>query len=75
MTERTHPTHSTGTHPAATYRAAAQAAHEERCDRCRAASEADVAFVAANGASMARRDRMQLGLILDMHTEAVTSRG
>ncbi|RSS59861.1 hypothetical protein [Streptomyces sp. WAC01280] len=63
----------TSTRTATTYRAAAQAAHEEHCDRCRAASQADAAFVAANGASMARRDRKQLGLILDMTAPAVTS--
>ena len=59
------------TPPAVTqYTAAAQAVHEEHCDRCRALTEAADAFTAANGASMARRDRQQLGLRLATRREA-----
>ncbi|MER6098416.1 hypothetical protein ABT154_21660 [Streptomyces sp. NPDC001728] len=55
----------TNTHPATTYRAAAQAAHEERCNHCRTLTEA----ADARRTSMARLTRLehkQLGLILDM---------
>ncbi|MFE3583750.1 hypothetical protein [Streptomyces vinaceus] len=57
------------------YTAAARADHEERCDRCRALTEAAAAFAAANGASMARRDRKQLGLGSLPAREAGESRG
>jgi hypothetical protein len=52
------------------YRAAAQAAHEERCGHCRALTEAADARAAATAASVARRDRQQLGLTLDWYRTA-----
>ncbi|MFJ3097374.1 hypothetical protein [Streptomyces hydrogenans] len=75
MPERTQHTPPTVTHPASLYTAAAQADHEAHCDRCRTLTEPLAARRAANAASIARRDRIQLGLILDMTTKAVTPRG
>ncbi|MFF8447894.1 hypothetical protein ACF06Q_09355 [Streptomyces leeuwenhoekii] len=54
------------------YMAAAQHHHEMHCDRCRALHAAADAARAANGASMARRDRLQLGL-RPTRTTAVTA--
>ena len=73
--QRTQHTPPTGTHPASLYTAAAQADHEAHCAPCRTFTETLTARRAATAASIARRDRIQLGLILDMTTKAVTPRG
>ncbi|TXS21422.1 hypothetical protein EAO71_27365 [Streptomyces sp. ms191] len=59
--------------PADWYTAAARAEHEKHCDNCRTLTEESNARAAANGASIWRRDRKTLGLILDMRTEAVAA--
>lgn len=73
MTHRTqlhqaeeHLHHDPATRPANWYTTAARAAHETHCDRCRALTETAAERAAAHGASMRRRDRRQIGLILDM---------
>lgn len=53
------------------YTTAARAEHNLHCANCREQAAASDAAVAANGASMARRDRRQLGLNL-ARTTAVT---
>ncbi|APE21341.1 MULTISPECIES: hypothetical protein [Streptomyces] len=53
------------------YRDAAQAAHEKHCGRCRAATEAAADRRRAIG-RLNRLEHKQLGLILDMRTEAVS---
>ena len=49
-----------------------RATHEKHCERCLSLTQAAAARAAESGASMARRDRKTLGLILDMPLKAVT---
>lgn len=53
--------------------AAREADHLAHCTPCRERREATEARIAEYGASMARRDRIQLGLHLVRRTTAVTA--
>lgn len=53
------------------YTTAARAAHNDHCTACRELSAASDAAAAANGASMQRRDRRQLGLRFSRRAQEV----
>jgi hypothetical protein len=54
------------------YTDAARAEHNQHCTRCRQLTEASDAAAAANGESIRRIDRRQLGLNIATPRQAVT---
>ncbi|WND24083.1 hypothetical protein [Streptomyces violaceus] len=58
-----------GQTPAGVYTTAVQAGHEAHCPPCRERAAASDAALAANGASMARRNHRDIRLV---HTTGVT---